>query len=94
MTVAKIGISFPAKLVEEIDRISRELKKNRSEVVREATTKMISDYKKQQAIEKAERVYKEIANDDKRLSEDFLSICAEPIAAYKAGRKAKRNETA
>ena len=39
---------------------------------------MISDYKKQQAVEKAERIYKEIAEDDKRLSKDFLSICAEP----------------
>lgn len=90
MPVAKLGISFPVELIEEIDRISKGLKKNRSEVVREAITKMISDYKKQQAIEKAGRIYKEIADDDKRLSEDFLSICAEPVATYKAGRKAKR----
>jgi metal-responsive CopG/Arc/MetJ family transcriptional regulator len=90
MPVAKLGISFPAELVEEIDRLSKGLKKNRSEVVREAVTKMISDYKKQQTIEKAERIYKEIADDDKRLAEDFLSICAEPAATYKAGRRAKR----
>lgn len=90
MPVAKLGISFPVELVEEIDRLSKGLKKNRSELIREAITKMISDYKKQQAIVKAETIYKEIADDDKRLSEDFLSICAEPAAAYKAGRKAKR----
>jgi len=90
MPVAKLGISFPAELIEEIDRISKVLKKNRSEVIREAITKMISDYKKKQAIEKAERIYMEIADDDKRLSEDFLSICAEPVAAYRAGRKAKK----
>ncbi len=28
-------------------------------------------------LEKAEKVYKEIAEDDKQLAEDFLSICAE-----------------
>ena len=90
MPVAKLGISFPSELVEEIDRLSKGLKKNRSEVVREAVTKMISDYKKQQAIEKAERIYKEIADDDKRFSEDFLGICAGPVLAYKAGKKTKK----
>lgn len=90
MSVAKLGISFPVELVEEIDRISKGLKKNRSEFVREAIAKMVSDYKKQQAIEKAEKIYNEIAEEDRRLAEDFLSICAEPVATYKAGRKAKR----
>ena len=90
MPVAKLGISFPVELIEEIDRISKGLKKNRSEVVREAITKMINDHKKQKAVEKAEKIYKEIAEDDRRLAEDFLSICAEPVATYKAGRKAKR----
>ncbi|MBI5746277.1 MAG: hypothetical protein HZA13_04675 [Nitrospirae bacterium] len=48
----------------------------RSEVIREAITMMINEYKKRQAIEKAEKVYKEIAEEDKQLAEDFLSICA------------------
>ncbi|MFA4920200.1 MAG: ribbon-helix-helix domain-containing protein [Thermodesulfovibrionales bacterium] len=89
MPSAKLGISFPIELVEEIDRISKGLKKSRSEVVRDAITKMISDYKKQQAIEKAEKIYKEIAEDDKCLAEDFLSICAEPVVGYKIGKKVK-----
>lgn len=90
MPVAKLGISFPTELVEEIDRISRGLKKSRSAVIREAIAKMISDYKKQQAVEKAEKIYKEIAEDDRRLAEDFLNICAESVAAYKSGKKSKR----
>lgn len=90
MPVAKLGISFPTELVEEIDKISRNLKKTRSEVIREAITRMINDYKKQQALEKAEKIYKEIAADDKRLAEDFLSICAEPVAAYKAAGKTRK----
>ncbi|MEW6570878.1 MAG: ribbon-helix-helix domain-containing protein [Nitrospirota bacterium] len=90
MPVMKLGISFPAELIEEMDRLSKVLKKSRSEVIRDAITKMINDYKKQQAIEKAEKIYKEIAEEDKRLAEDFLSICAEPVAPYKAGRKIKR----
>lgn len=77
MPAAKLGISFPTELVEEIDRMSKGLKKTRSEVIREAITMMINEYKKRQAIEKAEKVYKEIAEDDKQLAEDFLSICAE-----------------
>lgn len=90
MPVTKLGISFPEELVDEIDKISKGLKKNRSEVIRDAIIKMIADHKKQQAIKKAERVYKEIAKDDKQLSEDFLSICAEPAATYKSTKTAKK----
>lgn len=90
MPATKLGISIPAELLVEIDKISQELKKNRSEVIREAITKMINDYKKQQVIEHVENIYKEIADDDRRLAEDFLSICEKPVAKYKAGRKAKR----
>lgn len=90
MPVAKLGISFPTELVEEIDRMSKGLKKTRSEVIREAVTMMINEYKKRQAIEKAEKVYKEIAEDDKQLAEDFLSICAESAEKYKTDRKTGR----
>lgn len=90
MPVTKLGISVPKELLEEVDKISKELKKNRSEVVRDAITKMINTYRRQQVIEKAEKIYKEIAEDDKRLAEDFLSICEKPGAKYKARRKTKR----
>ncbi len=90
MSVVKLGISFPVELVEEIDAISKGLKKNRSEVVRDAIIAMIDDYKRQQAVRKAEKIYKEIEEDDKLLAEEFLSICAESTATYKAGKKVKR----
>lgn len=90
MSVVKLGISFPAELVEEIDAISKGLKKNRSEVVRDAIIAMITDYKRQQAVRKAEKIYKEIEVDDKLLAEEFLSICAESTATYKAGKRLKR----
>ncbi|BBO17053.1 conserved hypothetical protein [Candidatus Brocadia pituitae] len=90
MPVTKLGISVPKELLEEVDMISKELKKNRSEVIRDAITKMINAYRRQQAIEKAEKIYKEIAEDDKRLGEDLLSICEKPGAKYKACRKTKR----
>ncbi|TVM00558.1 MAG: hypothetical protein CV087_13225 [Candidatus Brocadia sp. WS118] len=89
MPVTKLGISVPKELLEEVDMISKELKKNRSEVIRDAITKMINAYRRQQAIEKAEKIYKEIAEYDKRLAEDFLSICEKPGAKYKACRKTK-----
>lgn len=90
MPVTKLGISFPVELVEEIDRMSKNLKKSRSEIIRDAITKMINDYKRQQAVAKAERIYKEIAEDDRRLAEDFLSICAEPVSKYKTVRKTEK----
>ena len=90
MPVTKLGISIPEELLEEIDKISQGLKKNRSEVIREAITKMINDYKKQQVVEKAGKIYRELAEDDKRLAEDFLSICEKPGAKYKASIKTKR----
>ncbi len=89
MPVTKLGISIPEELLEEIDKISQGLKKNRSEVIREAITKMINDYKKQQAVGKAGNIYRELAEDDKRLAEEFFGICEKP-AKYKAGIKAKR----
>jgi metal-responsive CopG/Arc/MetJ family transcriptional regulator len=90
MPVTKLGISFPSDLIEEVDSLSKLLKKSRSEVIRVAITRMLNDYKKQQVIEKAEKVYKEIAEDDRLLAEDFLSICSEPAVRYKTGRKTKR----
>lgn len=90
MSVVKLGISFPAELVAEIDTVSKGLKKSRSEVVREAIIKMIDDYKRQQAVRKAEKIYKEIEADDKKLAEEFLSICAESSATYTAGKKVKK----
>ena len=89
MSVTKLGISIPEELLEEIDKISQGLKKNRSAVIREAITKMINDYKKQQVVEKAGKIYRELAEDDKRLAEDFLSICEKPSAKYKTGRRTK-----
>ena len=90
MPVAKLGISFPVELVEEIDRMSKGLNKTRSEVIRDAITMMINEYKKRHAVEKAEKVYREIAEDEKQLAEDFLSICAGSAEIYKTGRKAGR----
>lgn len=90
MPVTKLGISIPKELLDEIDKISQGLKKNRSEIIREGITKIINDYKKQQVVEHAEKIYKEIAEDDKRLAEDFLSICEKPVAKYKTGRKTKK----
>lgn len=89
MSVIKLGISFPVELVQEIDSISKGFKKSRSEFIREAIVTMLDDYKQQQALKKAEKIYKEIEEDDKRLAEEFLSICAEPAAIYKAGKKVK-----
>lgn len=38
---------------------------------------MFDGYKRQQAVRKAEKIYKEIEADDKGLAEKFLSICLE-----------------
>lgn len=90
MPVTKLGISFPSDLIDELDSLSKLLKKSRSEVIRVAITRMLNDYKKQQAVEKAEKIYKEIADDDRRLAEDFLSICAEPAVKYEKVRQVRK----
>lgn len=46
MPVTKPGIRVPKEFLYETDKILQELKKNRSEVIREAITIMINDYKK------------------------------------------------
>lgn len=40
------------------------------------SSKKIEEYKRKDTIKKAAKIYKEIAEDDKRLSEELLSICA------------------
>ncbi len=89
MPVTKPGIRVPKEFLYETDKILQELKKNRSEVIREAITIMINNYKKQQVVEHAEKIYKEIAEDGRRLADDFMSICEKPVVKYKAGRKTR-----
>ena len=43
---------------------------------------MISAFKTQNAVRKAEKIYKKIADEDRDLAEDLLTICAEPTATY------------
>lgn len=50
---------------------------------------MIDNYKQQRVLRKSEKIYKEIGEEDKRLAEEFLSICANPTATCKAGKKVK-----
>lgn len=39
---------------------------------------IMSDYERQKAMDEAKKIYAEIADDDKELAEDFLSICVFP----------------
>lgn len=48
--------------------------------MRNIITRIIDAYKQKQAIEKAKKIYKEIAEGDKNIAEDFFSICAEPLS--------------
>ncbi|MBI5099116.1 MAG: hypothetical protein HZB30_07735 [Nitrospirae bacterium] len=50
----------------------------------------ITDSREQQNIKKAEKIYKVIAEVDKHLAEDFLSICAVRAIKYKAAGKANK----
>lgn len=50
----------------------------------------ITDSREQQNVKKAEKIYKVIAEVDKHLAEDFLSICAVRAIKYKAAGKANK----
>lgn len=74
---AKIAISLPKNLLQQIDHLVKEKHQSRSAIIRTAINGMIKSYIEQKALKSAKRIYSEIAKTDRKLSEEFISVSSE-----------------
>lgn len=76
---AKIAISLPVDLLEEIDKLVKEQHQSRSAIVRLAINNLVKSYLEHKAFKRARQIYKDIAETDRKLSKEFISISKETL---------------
>jgi predicted transcriptional regulator len=74
----KVAISLPKTLLNRVDREATRRAVSRSAVIREALEDAFDVSLGDPVVAKAARVYAEIAEEDRRLSQAFLQISAPP----------------
>ena len=82
----KVAISLPKTLLNCVDREATRRAVSRSAVIREALEDAFGVSLGDPVVAKAARVYAEIAEEDRRVSEAFLRISAPP-PPYEVRRK-------
>jgi len=87
--VEKVAISLPKPLLDRVDREATRRAVSRSAVIREALEDVFDVSHIDPVVAKAARIYAEIAEEDRRLSEAFLRVSAPP-PPYEARRKPRR----
>ena len=76
--VEKVAISLPKPLLDRVDKEAAKRALSRSAVIREALEEAFDDPFSDPVVARAARIYAEIAEEDRRLSEAFLRISAPP----------------
>ena len=79
MAVAKIALSLPEPLITQIDRLAKKSGVSRSAVVRHAVEQTLNASADTQLVEAAYHIYAEIGEEDRKLSETFLSVATETL---------------
>ena len=87
--VEKVAISLPRRLLHRVDREAAKRALSRSAVIREVLEEAFDDPLADPVVAKAARIYAEIAEEDRRLSEAFLRI-SEPPPPFDLRRKQRR----
>jgi metal-responsive CopG/Arc/MetJ family transcriptional regulator len=88
MAVAKIALSLPEPLVTQIDRLAKKSGVSRSAFVREAVEQTLRASAETPLVRTAYQIYAEIGEEDRKLSETFLSLAAETLPrGTKRGRR-------
>jgi len=85
MAVAKVALSLPEPLVNQIDQLAKKDGLSRSAFVRQAVERTLQESAETEVVRAAYQIYAEIAEEDRKLSETFL-----PLAAETLPRQAKR----
>jgi metal-responsive CopG/Arc/MetJ family transcriptional regulator len=79
MAVAKVALSLPASLLAQIDRRAKKSRLSRSAFVREVMERTLLQPHEDEILRKARRIYAEVGEEDRVLSEAFLTLAAETL---------------
>ncbi len=79
MAVAKVALSLPASLLALIDRLAKKSRLSRSAFVREVMERTLRQPHEDEILQKARVIYAEVAEEDRALSEGFLTLAAETL---------------
>ncbi|MBI4591302.1 MAG: ribbon-helix-helix protein, CopG family [Candidatus Rokubacteria bacterium] len=87
MPVAKVALSLPSPLLIRIDRLARKAGLSRSALVRQVMETAFQRPTEAEVVRKAKRLYAEIGEDDRALSETFLTVAAETLRSFPKRRR-------
>lgn len=87
MTVAKVALSLPASMLSRIDRLARRAGLSRSAFVLQTMETVFQGSAEAGVVRKAGRLYAEIREDDRVLTETFLPVAAETLPASPRQRR-------
>jgi len=79
MAVAKVALSLPASLLAQIDRHARKSRLSRSALVREVMERSLRQPHEDETLRKARHIYAGLGQEDRALSEAFLTLAAETL---------------
>ena len=79
MAVAKVALSLPVFLLARIDRRAKKSRLSRSAFVREVMERALRQPHEDEILRKARHIYAEVGEEDRGLSEAFLTLAAETL---------------
>jgi len=79
MAVAKVALSLPASLLARIDRHAKKSRLSRSALVREVMERSLRQPHQDETLQKARHIYADVGEEDRVLSEAFLTLAAETL---------------
>ena len=80
--MAKIAISLPDDMLSDIDRLARERRMARSEVIRKGVEAFLEVERFRQTVARAQELYTEIALEDAAIAERYRPMVAETLPVY------------
>lgn len=87
MPVAKVALSLPTPLLARIDRLAKKSRLSRSALVREVMERTLRQPNEEEILRKARLIYAAVGEEDRRLSENFLTLAAETLPAQPKRRR-------
>jgi mRNA interferase MazF len=87
MAVAKVALSLPASLLARIDRRAKQARLSRSALVRDVMERSLRQPHEDEILRKARHLYAEVGDEDRTLSEAFLTLAAETLPPQPKRRK-------
>lgn len=87
--MAKIAISLPDSMLNEIDRVAKEQQMARSEVVRRGVEAFLEIERYQRTLARAKELYAAIESEDLALAELYRPMIAETLPVYQVEEDSK-----